>query len=664
MKSRFLRWVWVVAVVTLCSDAGARNRYQALLATTSGRDTLLQLALWEDGRVTGNGRLFEYLKSDNPLVRLRTVEVIARIQDPQDTPRILAMLKDPSKRVVRGAIFALGQIGSENASPVLIKYGQAASPDMRLIVAEALGKIGGEKAIEGLLHMSRDFQSKIRSAAMMGLARSGDARAVDGLLFAVQDGDNKVVWRAIYALEKVESPKVSKVVLPFLDHSNVLIRAYAARTLGKQKDKKAVEKLIELLGDKDERVLVNSMNALASILEGRKEKKVVAPLGLILEKHPSHHARKAAVMTLGATGDKSAKDYLAQSILDDDAVIRAESYKALAKVLGKQAVVFLASGLNDSERMVRLATIEAYGLAGEKKQLDFLLTTASEDPDRLVRAAAVRALSNFNYDDVSTVLLQKLIDEDWVVVTEAVTALGEIDDKKAVQPLIDRYQMRDDRVDRDVRLEILSVLNGMKAKEAEGIARQALDDGDKRMRVAGLKLLETLEVEVPEILGDRQFFERDFDVSRKVGLSLPMGNKRAIIQCEYGSVELELYGDDATQTVANFIKLVRDGFYKKHSVVFHRVVPNFVVQGGCPRGDGFGDAGYYIRSEFNRHRYKRGMVGIAHSGKDSGGSQFFITHSSQPHLDGRYTIFGHVTKGMDVVNKIHQGDAFRVRLVK
>ena len=214
----------------------------------SGRSTGRALALWEDGRVTGNGRLFEYLKSDNPLVRLRTVEVIARIQDPQDTPRILAMLKDPSKRVVRGAIFALGQIGSENASPVLIKYGQAASPDMRLIVAEALGKIGGEKAIEGLLHMSRDFQSKIRSAAMMGLARSGDARAVDGLLFAVQDGDNKVVWRAIYALEKVESPKVSKVVLPFLDHSNVLIRAHAARTLGKQKDSKAVEKLIELLG--------------------------------------------------------------------------------------------------------------------------------------------------------------------------------------------------------------------------------------------------------------------------------------------------------------------------------------------------------------------------------------------------------------------------------
>jgi peptidyl-prolyl cis-trans isomerase B (cyclophilin B) len=454
---------------------------------------------------------------------------------------------------------------------------------------------------------------------------------------------------------------VPDAILPFLEHDDPVIRAYAARTLGKQKATNAVEKLIELLGDANDKVLINTMNALATILEGKQEKKVVEPLGLIMEKHPSHHVRTAAVMTVGSVGDKSAKDYLAQSILDSDRVIRAESFKSLAKALGEQSVVFLSSGLKDSEFIVRLATIEAYGLAGDKKQLDFLLATASDDPDRLVRAAAVRALGHFKYDDVSAVLLQKLNDEDWVVAAESVTALGEIGDKKAIQSLIDRYEMRNDREDKDVRLQILSVLTEMKAEEAESVARGALDDGDKRIRTAGKKLLERLKVEIPEVPGDRYFYERDRDISRKVALSLPMGEKRAIIRCEYGTVEIKLYGDDATQTVANFVKLARKGFYSNNT--FHRVVPNFVVQGGCPRGDGWGDDGYYIRSEFNRFHYSRGAVGIAHSGKDTGGTQFFINHSPQPHLDGRYTIFGRVTKGMDVVDKIRQGDKFQVEIM-
>jgi cyclophilin family peptidyl-prolyl cis-trans isomerase len=91
-------------------------------------------------------------------------------------------------------------------------------------------------------------------------------------------------------------------------------------------------------------------------------------------------------------------------------------------------------------------------------------------------------------------------------------------------------------------------------------------------------------------------------------------------------------------------------------VSFHRVVPNFVVQGGDPRGDGNGGPGYQIRCEINARRYGRGSLGMALSGKDSGGSQFFITHTPQPHLDGGYTVFGEVVEGMDVVDRVLQGD--------
>jgi peptidyl-prolyl cis-trans isomerase B (cyclophilin B) len=133
-----------------------------------------------------------------------------------------------------------------------------------------------------------------------------------------------------------------------------------------------------------------------------------------------------------------------------------------------------------------------------------------------------------------------------------------------------------------------------------------------------------------------------------------------VIKTSHGNIEIELFGDDATQTAATFIKLAQSGFYD--GLTFHRVVPNFVVQGGCPRGDGWGDPGYFIRAEVNTHRYERGYIGIADSGKDTGGSQFFITHSQQPHLNGHYTVFGRVIKGMEVVDKIDLGDTFKIEV--
>ena len=118
---------------------------------------------------------------------------------------------------------------------------------------------------------------------------------------------------------------------------------------------------------------------------------------------------------------------------------------------------------------------------------------------------------------------------------------------------------------------------------------------------------------------------------------------------------------DAPQTTRNFMALAKKGFF--NGLQIHRVVPNFVVQDGDPRGDGEGGPGYTIRDELNERPYLRGTVGMALDWHDTGGSQFFITHSPQPHLDGRYTVFGHVVNGMDVVDRIQQGDVIqRVRV--
>jgi peptidyl-prolyl cis-trans isomerase B (cyclophilin B) len=133
--------------------------------------------------------------------------------------------------------------------------------------------------------------------------------------------------------------------------------------------------------------------------------------------------------------------------------------------------------------------------------------------------------------------------------------------------------------------------------------------------------------------------------------------KKAVIETDKGNIELVLFDKEAPNTVKNFEKLAISGFY--NGLKFHRVISDFMIQGGCPKGTGTGGPGYTIKCEINPHKHGTGALSMAHAGKDTGGSQFFITHSAQPHLDGKHTVFGQVEKGMDVVNKIKQGDVMR-----
>jgi peptidyl-prolyl cis-trans isomerase B (cyclophilin B) len=134
-------------------------------------------------------------------------------------------------------------------------------------------------------------------------------------------------------------------------------------------------------------------------------------------------------------------------------------------------------------------------------------------------------------------------------------------------------------------------------------------------------------------------------------------SKYAVIDLEKGGqVKIELFENEAPGTVANFEKLIKEGFY--NGLNFHRVIPGFVAQGGCPEGRGTGGPGYTIKCETqgNPHKHERGALSMAHAGKDTGGSQFFIVFEPQPHLNGVHTVFGKVVEGMEHVDQIKQGD--------
>ncbi len=202
-------------------------------------------------------------------------------------------------------------------------------------------------------------------------------------------------------------------------------------------------------------------------------------------------------------------------------------------------------------------------------------------------------------------------------------------------------------------LDALSRLGGDRAKEA---LEASLEDPDYLVRRRAAELLRdhfdedhVADVPGPEPSRDAAGY---LAAVRRAGRHVT-----ATFDTDSGRIVAELYPADAPLTVDNFIRLAKENRYD--GLVFHRVVPNFVIQDGDPRGDGSGGPPWQIRCEINLRRYGTGALGMALSGKDTGGSQYFITQSPQPHLDGGYTVFGQVTSGQDVVDRMAQGDGIR-----
>jgi cyclophilin family peptidyl-prolyl cis-trans isomerase len=205
----------------------------------------------------------------------------------------------------------------------------------------------------------------------------------------------------------------------------------------------------------------------------------------------------------------------------------------------------------------------------------------------------------------------------------------------------------------DAALAILDALGTQKSDPANLAIKSVLGSTDYLVRRRAVALLKTNGVgDFSARIGIVQPRNTVADYTRAISRIGTTVN--ATIRTSKGAFTIELLPDAAPLNVDNFVQLAKRGYFD--GIVFHRVVPNFVIQGGDPLGDGNGGPGYQIRCEINQEPFNRGVVGMALSGKDTGGSQWFVTHSSQPHLDGGYTVFGRVTDGMDVVDRIARGD--------
>jgi cyclophilin family peptidyl-prolyl cis-trans isomerase len=209
------------------------------------------------------------------------------------------------------------------------------------------------------------------------------------------------------------------------------------------------------------------------------------------------------------------------------------------------------------------------------------------------------------------------------------------------------------------RAAALGALVQYGASAAVPVLTEALSDKDWAVRVRAAALLEQLDPSSDARLRIRPAPASSTiaDLSQLQRLAMPQVSPHVYLDTDRGTIQIELAVIDAPLTADNFLALARKDFF--NGLTFHRVVPGFVIQGGDPRGDGEGGPGYTIRDELSELSYVRGVVGMALDWNETGGSQFFITHSPQPHLDARYTVFGRVVAGMEVVDQIEQWDVIR-----
>ncbi len=615
-------------------------------------------------------RLVPFLRHSEPKIRTRAVQAMGRLQDSSCVDYLVRSLDDINHNVRIESAFALGQIGSQNAETPLIerlKTKEMARVKTRII--EALGKIGRERTVPVLLRLFASHVHELRAEAALAVGRMAlrDFRhraLTDSVSRLLKDSDVEVRWRAAYSLMRIGENLAPNLLVTATEDNDSRVRMYALQALANLRDYAFLEPLGEALQrDRDWRVRVKAANGL-----GKFPLSLSANyLSLLNQAQP---VRVAIIQAIGASAQEETGGYrqnsrehnFAKGQLErvfgatngDSHWSSAEIGFALisyAKLLGEDAIQTIGRFTTHSNARIRARAVEALGETGAAR-IARTLTTAFDDTANVVRVAVLQALKNIEAPQSEHLYERALQTQDPVLVALAAEGLSADSLKYSIysRRIVEAYQSLGRPVDPELATMIFHAMARFKEEQAVPVLEEALKTRNKIISSAAAEALDRITGEdyTTKIRQDKR---DDYDYSPIFELE----GAQATIHTERGDITIELFPGDAPLTVLNYVKLAEKGFYD--DLVFHRVAPNFVIQDGDPRGDGWGSPGYAIRSEFNKRHFTRGTVGMASAGKDTEGSQFFVTHSVQPHLDGRYTVFGRVSSGMDIVDGIQEGDA-------
>ena len=609
-------------------------------------------------------------------VRRRAALAVGRVGLVDGVEPLIPLLADADVEVRQMAAFALGLIGHASARAALIKALDDPEPIVQGRAAEALGSIGNKAdadAVSGIVrrHTAAGALNAIdpddvtyplsgpaeaARLAIYALVRLGSYEA---LAAAVLDGLGQPVsrwWPVAYALGRINDPQAVPALLTLLRTPGRYTAAFAARGLAALKAPQASAALRQIVEDRGRMhpaVVLQAVRGLAAVGDA-----TVIPVlvKIVADRTVDPNLRLEAAGSIGALATPNTAELLIELLGEPVPGIRAAALRALARVDPDVFIATLAGLEPDQNWTVRVAEAAALGtLPAERSQTR--LMTLLEDKDQRVVPAAIEGLAASKPPGLEKLLIEKLQADDFAVRAAAATALGEMKSTAAVPALLEAYKIATVDVTYGAREAILTAVNLIEPATGRQMLQQALMDKDWALRMRAATLLR--QQGVTDVDASMRPAPSDIVVGdKRVLASLsPQYSPHAYIDTDKGTIEVELAILEAPLTVENFVTLARKGYF--NGLTIHRVVPDFVVQDGDPRGDGEGGPGFTIRDEINERPYLRGTVGMALAGKDTGGSQFFITHSPQPHLDARYTVFGHVVNGMDVVDRIAVGDIVR-----
>jgi cyclophilin family peptidyl-prolyl cis-trans isomerase/HEAT repeat protein len=608
-------------------------------------------------------------------MRRRAALAAGRIRDRRSIVPLGALLSDGDTSVAATAAFALGQIGDTAAVPLLVPLADpariATTPTVVGEAAYALGKIRhpqARAALERLLTDAPREGAGVREAvgmALLAIWRQGRPTPVDAITPWLRSADPEIRWRAAYALARRGEPRATAALFPFVSDADPLVRSFAARGLtGPMADSSGVGRTAAQ--DALVRIVANDaayeprINALRSLgtFPGARTLAVLSAVAAIPRNEHESIAALESIQRLGRDAASSAT--LLAEIAQSNArpvFVRQTALAALMDVDSTRAAEVARAVETSPEWRLRSAAVRALAEAegpGNNRLMTFLA-----DPDPRIGAAAIEQALTAAGDSVRPVrplLMAGLAHRDVIVRTNALSGLAKLADPATLPAILEAYQRAQTDTLNDAALAAVDAVAAIEKKQPGTAARflaRFPRSGDylvrQRVQAAWSDTLTgawgaPLPIETNRSAAD---YERMAAMERR-------GIRRATIVTTRGDIQLALFAGDAPQTVHSFLTLATNGFFDGQE--WPRVVPNFVIQGGDPRGDTSGGPGYVIRDELNRNLYLRGTLGMALSGPDTGGSQWFVTHSPQPHLDATYTVFGRVVRGMEVAERLLPGD--------
>jgi HEAT repeat protein/cyclophilin family peptidyl-prolyl cis-trans isomerase len=626
------------------------------------------------------GRL---LADDEARVRRRAALAAGRVGLAEGVPLLVGLLRDADPEVRQMAAFGLGLLGDTRARDPLVGALGDPSPMVQASAAEALGLLGDASAADAIGRLVSEIVQSGALAEPPG--DEGDARrdtpasafrlgiyalvrlnAYPQLAAAVLDADGQPRvrwWPVAYALQRFEDPRALPALVTLAKDAHPYARAFAVKGLGALKDRAALPVLMPLLSSGERSVLIETIRALGRIGDGSAAEPL---LKIIRDANADPQVRLEAAGTIGgvhptgAPGTTGIYDALLDLLVDPSPAMRGAALRSLATFDAENFVAVL-SGLDpDQDWTVRASLATLLGTLPPEvglRRLEVML----KDADQRVIPLVLASLVKIKAPNAAAVLLERLTADDVVVRAAAATGLGELMVANGPAALAEAYRLGQRDGNYTARAAALAAIAKFGAAAATPVLTSAFADKDWAVRVRAAMLLKQLD---PAAAADADARIRPApttvtsDVYLEPRVVDPPVSTQAYLDTDRGTIQIELAVLDAPLTTENFVRLARQGYFD--GLLVHRVVPDFVVQDGDPRGDGEGAPGYSIRDELNERPYLRGTVGMAlDPWPDTGGSQYFITHSPQPHLDAKYTVFGRVIAGMEIVDQIQQGDIIR-----